>query len=80
MAGPIKLREDRPFASVDVAMRKLLELANAIEADHVKRIAVGVLNKRFIDAGGDAAKAAASVRPPALGPFHAATDRQRIGI
>jgi hypothetical protein len=30
----LKFEDDRPFASVDVAVRKLLEIANGLEADH----------------------------------------------
>lgn len=52
----MKYREDRPFANVDVAEKKLLDLANAIEPDHAGRIAVGVLNRQFVDAGGDVAE------------------------
>jgi hypothetical protein len=33
----------------DAAMRKLLELANAMEADHAGRLPVGVLNTQFIE-------------------------------
>jgi hypothetical protein len=34
------------------AERKLLELANAMEADHAARLSVGVINRQFRDAGG----------------------------
>jgi hypothetical protein len=48
----MKFKEDRPFATPDAAERKLLELANAMEADHAARLSVGVINKQFRDAGG----------------------------
>src|SRR3984893_19258475 len=51
-AGKMKFKEDRPFATPDAAERKLLELANAREADHAARLSVGVINKQFRDAGG----------------------------
>jgi hypothetical protein len=52
----MKFKQDRPLASADVAELKLLEPANAIEPDHARRIAVGVLNRQFIDADGDLAE------------------------
>jgi hypothetical protein len=48
----MKFKEDRPFATSDAAERKLLELANAIEADHAGRLSVGVINSQFREAGG----------------------------
>jgi hypothetical protein len=33
-AGNMQLKKDRPFATPEGAEQKLLELANAIEADH----------------------------------------------
>jgi hypothetical protein len=36
----------------DTAERKLLELANEIEADHAGRIPVGAVNNQFREAGG----------------------------
>ena len=47
----MKFREDRPFANVAAAERKLLELANAMEADHAGRLHVGVLNSQLLGAG-----------------------------
>jgi hypothetical protein len=58
----MKFREERPFANAEVAMRKLLELANAMEADHARRIAVGALNRQFIDAGADVAEYGNAIR------------------
>jgi hypothetical protein len=48
----MKFKEDRPFATPEAAERKLLELANAIEADHAGRLSVAVINRQFRDAGG----------------------------
>jgi hypothetical protein len=48
----MKFKEDRPFATPEAAERKLLELANAIEADHAGRLSVAVINKQFREAGG----------------------------
>src|ERR1700737_1945074 len=36
----------------EAAERKLLELANAVEADHAGRLSVAVINTQFRDAGG----------------------------
>ena len=51
-AAKMKFKEDRPFATPEAAERKLLELANAIEADHAGRLSVAVINRQFRDAGG----------------------------
>jgi hypothetical protein len=48
----MKLKEDGPFGTPEAAERKLLELANAIEADHAGRVSVAVINKQFREAGG----------------------------
>jgi hypothetical protein len=47
-----KFKEDRPFGTPEATERKLLELANAIEADHAGRVSVAVINKQFREAGG----------------------------
>jgi hypothetical protein len=39
-----KFAADQPFADPDIAARKLLELANAAEADRGQRIAVELIN------------------------------------
>jgi hypothetical protein len=36
----MKFKDDRPFATPESAERKLLELANAMEADHAGRLSV----------------------------------------
>jgi hypothetical protein len=38
----MKFKEDRPFPTPEAAERKLLELANAVEADHAGRLSVAV--------------------------------------
>ena len=40
----MKFREERPFADVDAAVKKLLEIANGMAADHAGRLSVGILN------------------------------------
>jgi len=49
---PNKFAIDRPFADPDKAARKLLELANAAEADRDQRIAIELINSPFLSAGG----------------------------
>jgi hypothetical protein len=50
----MKFATDRPLADPDIAARKLLELANATEADRDQRIAVELINLPFLRAGGSA--------------------------
>ena len=52
----MKFREDRPFAGVDAAVKKLLEIANGLEPDHAGRINVGAINALFMTAGGDGSR------------------------
>jgi hypothetical protein len=47
----LKFAADRPYADADTAMRHLLELANATEADK-GRVPVGALNTQFIIGAG----------------------------
>jgi hypothetical protein len=47
----MKYREERPFADIEVGLKKLLDLANAIEADPAGRISIGPVNRQFLDAG-----------------------------
>jgi hypothetical protein len=44
------------------SMRKLLELASAMEPDHAGRLPVGLLNIQFIDAGASAAEYGAAMK------------------
>jgi hypothetical protein len=45
-------KEERPLANVEAAIRKLLEIANGIEADHAGRLQVGAVNAQFLGADG----------------------------
>jgi hypothetical protein len=46
----LKFKDERPFASVDAAVKKLLEIANGLEADHAGRLQVGAINEQFLKA------------------------------
>ncbi len=48
----MKFKDERPLATPEAAERKLLEIANAIEADHAGRLSVAVINTQFRDARG----------------------------
>jgi hypothetical protein len=48
----MKLTTDRPFANLDAAVKKLLEIANAMKADHAGRVHIGMINREFLNAGG----------------------------
>ena len=48
----MKFAADRPFADPDNAARKLVELANAVEADRDQRIAIELINLPFLRTGG----------------------------
>jgi hypothetical protein len=48
----MKFKEDRPFPTPEAGERKLLELANAVEADHAGRLSIEIVNRQFRDAGG----------------------------
>jgi hypothetical protein len=54
----MKYKEERPLANLDAAVKKLLEIANGIEADHAGRLQVGVINAQFLSAGGIGPEAA----------------------
>lgn len=58
----MKFKEERPFPTPEAAERKLLELANAVEADHAGRLSVAVINKKFRDAGGSYDEYGAAVK------------------
>jgi hypothetical protein len=82
----MKFKEDRPFASVDAAVMRLLEIANGMEADHLGRIDVGVLNIQFLQGGGSveeyAAVNAATARAisPCIRPAATSASRRRAPI
>jgi hypothetical protein len=58
----MKFKDDRPFATPEAAERKLLELTNAIEADHAGRLSVEIINRQFRDAGGSYEEYGAAVK------------------
>lgn len=58
----MKFKDERPFPTPEAAERKLLELANAAEADHAGRLAVEIINKQFRDAGGSYEEYVAAVK------------------
>src|SRR4030081_1988505 len=58
----MKFREERPFADVDAAVKKLLEIANGMTADHAGRLSVEILNTQFKDAGGSYPEYSAAVK------------------
>jgi hypothetical protein len=58
----MKFKDDRPFATPEAAERKLLEIGNAVEADHAGRLSVAVVNKQFRDAGGSYEEYAVAVK------------------
>jgi hypothetical protein len=58
----MKFKEDRPFPTPEAAERKLLELANVMEADHAGRLAVGIINRQFREAGGSYEEYGAAVK------------------
>jgi len=58
----MKLTEERPFASVDAAVRKLLEIANGLEPDRAGRLQIGTINAQFLKAGASVAEYKAALR------------------
>ena len=50
----VKFAADRVFADPDKAARKLVELANAAEADRDQRIAIELINLPFLRTGASA--------------------------
>jgi hypothetical protein len=60
--GRVKFKEDRPFTTPEAAERKLLELANAVEADHAGRLSVEIINRQFREAGGSYEEYGAAVK------------------
>jgi hypothetical protein len=52
----LKFKDERPFASVDAAVKKLLEIANGLEADHAGRLQIGAINEQFLKAGASVAE------------------------
>jgi len=54
-------RENRPLATPEAAMAKLLEIAHGIEADEEGRISIGAINHAFLEAGGNAGEYGAAI-------------------
>jgi hypothetical protein len=50
------------FTDPDTAARKLLEIANGIEADHAGRVEIGTINRQFREAGGSYDEYSAAVK------------------
>jgi hypothetical protein len=48
----VKFRDDRPLADPEVAIQKLLEIANAAAAPQEGRIHIELVNGPFLAAGG----------------------------
>jgi hypothetical protein len=48
----VKYGEDQPYAEAAAGMLKLLEIANAMEADQAGLIHIGPINLQFLGAGG----------------------------
>jgi hypothetical protein len=61
-ASSMKFKDDRPLATPEASERKLLELANAIEADHAGRLSVEIVNRQFREAGGSYEEYGAAVK------------------
>ena len=47
----MKFKDERPFASVNAGVKKLLEIASAMEADPAGRLHIGPINQQFLEAG-----------------------------
>lgn len=58
----MKFATDSPFANLDFAVQKLMEICNGVDADHAQRLQVAVINQRFLDAGGKPAEYGAAVK------------------
>jgi hypothetical protein len=52
----MKLTSDRPFSDPDKAARKLVEIANAVEAVQDGRIHIELINLPFLRGGGSVAE------------------------
>ena len=59
---PLHFFMSSPFATPEAAERKLLELANAVEADHAGRLSVEIINRQFREAGGSYEEYGAAVK------------------
>jgi hypothetical protein len=57
----MKFVEPNPFADPQTAAQKLIQIANATEADHAGRLQVGDINLAFLRAGGTPAEYVAAL-------------------
>ena len=57
----MKFTQERPLANPEAAIAKLLEIANALEADH-GRLSVAIINRQFRDTGGSYEEYSAAVK------------------
>jgi hypothetical protein len=58
----MKFKDERLLANLDAAVKKLLDIANAMEADHAGRLHIGTINREFLNAGGSVAEYGAAVK------------------
>jgi hypothetical protein len=58
----MKFKDERPFASVNAGVQKLLEIANAMEADHAGRLNIGPINRQLLEAGASVPEYAAAMK------------------
>jgi hypothetical protein len=65
-ARSMKYKEERPLANLDAAVKKLLEIANGMEADHAGRLQVGAINAQFFGAGGNVHELWRQLRPRSI--------------
>jgi hypothetical protein len=66
----MKFVAERPLADLDTAVRKLLDIAHIVQADHADRLHIGMINQVFLDTG-------ASV-PEYTAALTAAVDREYL--
>jgi hypothetical protein len=76
----MKLTTDRPFANIDAAVNKLLELANWMEGDYAGRLNVGVLNIQFKEVGGSYTEYDAAVKAAIARALHHASVRRLCDV
>jgi hypothetical protein len=75
----MKYKEERPLANLDAAVKKLLEIANGMEADHAGRFQIGAINAQFLSAGGNVHEYMAAVRA-AIRPYRASQSPDWIKV
>jgi hypothetical protein len=55
-------------ANLEAVLAKLLEIANALEADHAGRLSVGAINHAFLEAGGNVGEYGAAMHRAVVAP------------